>query len=283
MNQSLRNLARALGGDIAGRDTIACPGPGHSKRDRSLSVTFRGDDFLVHSFAGDDWRECREHVRSRLGWTDGVHQPALPAARAVLADPSHVDLALQIWAQSVPLPGTVAENYLTARGLSYDGDAIRFHRACRFGQETHPAMVASITDIITAEPCGIHRTALLPDGSGKAEPGKMMLGRARGGVVRLSADDAVTTGLAIAEGIETALAAPFRPVWACLSAGTMERFPVLAGIGALTIYADNDASGTGERAAMACAERWHGAGREVAVRMLDAIGVDYADLVQVAA
>jgi hypothetical protein len=102
-------------------------------------------------------------------------------------------------------------------------------------------------------------------------------------VVRLSADEDVTTGLAIAEGIETALAAPFRPIWACLSAGNLARLPVLAGIEALTIFADNDASGTGERDAFACAEQWHAAGKEVTIRMIDQVGADYADALREAA
>ena len=62
-----RQVAHALGGEVAGRDTILAPGPGHSPRDRSLAVKIDPSaphGFLVHSFAGDDWRECRDHVRS---------------------------------------------------------------------------------------------------------------------------------------------------------------------------------------------------------------------------
>jgi len=33
----VRAAARALGGDVVGRDQILCPGPGHSPRDRSLA------------------------------------------------------------------------------------------------------------------------------------------------------------------------------------------------------------------------------------------------------
>jgi hypothetical protein len=35
----LRSIARALGGDVVGAQAL-CPRPGHSKRDRSLSVKF---------------------------------------------------------------------------------------------------------------------------------------------------------------------------------------------------------------------------------------------------
>src|SRR5215203_5552539 len=68
MTANTRNIARALGGDVAGRDRVLAPGPGHSPADRSLQVTLGGSEhFLVHSFAGDDWRRCRDHVRQRLG------------------------------------------------------------------------------------------------------------------------------------------------------------------------------------------------------------------------
>ena len=33
-------FARALGGEVAGRDAVLCPGPGHSAHDRSLAVKF---------------------------------------------------------------------------------------------------------------------------------------------------------------------------------------------------------------------------------------------------
>jgi len=62
-----REIALALGGDVVSVKRVAAPGPGHSPTDRSLSVLITGSDFIVHSFAGDDWRVCKEYVRSRLG------------------------------------------------------------------------------------------------------------------------------------------------------------------------------------------------------------------------
>lgn len=271
---SIKQAARALGGDAAGRNRVLCPGPGHSRRDRSLSVTFTELGFLVHSFAGDDFRECRDHVKAALGISDC--RPLAINDNTPRIDPDRLRKqqdAVSIWSRSVPIAGTLAEAYLASRGLTYDGDALRFYRGGR-------ALVALMTDAMTGEPCGIHRTFLDREGR-KVE--RKMLGRAGGAVVRLSSDEDVTYGLAIAEGIETALAAPFRPIWATLSANTMERFPVLAGIESLTIFADNDASGAGQRAAQSCAERWHAAGREVTVRMLDVAGLDYADLAKEAA
>src|SRR5262245_34329145 len=75
-----RSVALALGGKVTGRDTILAPGPGHSPHDRSLALKIdpsAPDGFLSFSFAGDDWRDCRDHIRLRLGlpaWRPGDGQ-----------------------------------------------------------------------------------------------------------------------------------------------------------------------------------------------------------------
>src|SRR5262249_62405708 len=69
-NLDPRSVARALGGEVVARDSILCPGPGHSRRDRSLSIRINPaapEGFLVHSFAGDDPLACREYARDALG------------------------------------------------------------------------------------------------------------------------------------------------------------------------------------------------------------------------
>lgn len=281
-----RNFAIALCGDMAGPNRILCPGPNHSKRDRSLAVTFNSDgSFVTHSFAGDDFRQCRDYVKARLGLSADAPLPAndnLPQHDPI-DDRARIERGMRIWREAGPITNTVAETYLRARGVAYEGDALRFHPSCPFRRERHPALVGLMTDAVTGEPRGVHRTALLPDGSDKAAPGKMMLGAAKNAVVRLSADEDAIDGLGIAEGIETALAVDFRPVWACLSAGNIASLPVLPGIESLTIFADNDASGTGLRAARECARRWHGADREVTIIVPKAVGVDFATREAVAA
>jgi len=67
---NLHEIARALGGNVSG-NSIRCPGPGHSAKDRSLSLTLTPTapgGFLVKSFAGDDWRDCKGLVTTRLGF-----------------------------------------------------------------------------------------------------------------------------------------------------------------------------------------------------------------------
>jgi 5S rRNA maturation endonuclease (ribonuclease M5) len=65
----IAKIAELLGGDLQGGQVL-CPGPGHDSGDRSLSVKPDKADregFVTHSFAGDDWKECRAHVRKKLG------------------------------------------------------------------------------------------------------------------------------------------------------------------------------------------------------------------------
>jgi 5S rRNA maturation endonuclease (ribonuclease M5) len=65
----LRSLARALGGEVS-KGQVLCPGPGHSRKDRSLSVKIDAsapDGFVCHSFAGDDPIECKDFIRMKCG------------------------------------------------------------------------------------------------------------------------------------------------------------------------------------------------------------------------
>ena len=80
---NLRAIALALGGEVAGGQVLA-PGPGHSPRDRSLSIKVSQDapdGFVVHSHAGDDWKECRDHVYSRLNIVRETTPSAVPLPR----------------------------------------------------------------------------------------------------------------------------------------------------------------------------------------------------------
>ena len=81
----VRAIARALGGEVIGSNRVLAPGPGHSNKDRSLSIRLSqhtADGFVVHSFAGDDWRECHRHVRSLLGTAPHPERPPVVLAGA---------------------------------------------------------------------------------------------------------------------------------------------------------------------------------------------------------
>jgi hypothetical protein len=147
------------------------------------------------------------------------------------------------------------------------------HHGKQFG-----CIVAILTDPVTAKSTGsISRTYIGPDGK-KIGTAKNLDG-ARG-IVRLSPDEDVTHGLHLGEGIETCLAAAalgLRPIWSTGSATTMAKFPVLTGIGCLTLIADHDANGAGERAAREAEARWLQAGREVRILRAKTVGHDLND------
>jgi hypothetical protein len=88
MTPHLRAWAAALGGEVSGRGVI-CPGPGHSARDRSLSVTPSAaapDGFLVHSFSGDDPIACKDYVRAKLGQPEFKPNGHAEAAKKIYFD-----------------------------------------------------------------------------------------------------------------------------------------------------------------------------------------------------
>jgi len=166
-----------------------------------------------------------------------------------------------------------------------DGSDVRWHPRVKHTPSGYEgaALIALVTCAKTNAPMSIHRTWIKSDGNkSRIEPAKMYAGDhpIAGGVIRVYPDDTVTTGLALAEGIETALSVAHvhTPVWATGDAGNLRRFPVLDGIECLTIYADNDASGTGVDAAHACAEMWSHAGREVYVVTPPNVGTDWCDV-----
>ncbi|MGF6777830.1 DUF7146 domain-containing protein [Paraburkholderia sp. GAS334] len=161
--------------------------------------------------------------------------------------------------------------YLEARQCAVpppDGD-LRFDPAARHpAGHVGPCLVALVTDVAGRGPISLHRTWINADGTkADIEPPRMLLGghRKAGGVIRLWPDEALTQGLAIAEGIETALslARVFQPVWALIDAGNLAKLPALAGVDALTIAVDDDPAGV--QAAHSCAERWALTDRDVTV------------------
>lgn len=278
--------ARALGGDVVGRNRVLCPGPGHSARDRSLSVTFTPDGFTVFSHAGDDWRDCKDHVRERLGLGDFKPTDRRPAPVAVTPSPEDHDRtqrAVAIWREARPIQETPAEVYLASRGVSYQDEALRWHPSCPFGKgERHGCMIGLVRNIVTNEPQAIHRTAI--DANGRKIDRKAY-GPIGGGAVKLTDDADVSKVIAIGEGIETALSIrelpdlSNMPVWSVLSANGITAFPVLPGIESVWIAADNDASGTGQSAARAAGERLHAAGIETIIIASTQAGADLNDRV----
>jgi hypothetical protein len=290
----LAQLARALGGEIAGGQVLA-PGPGHSPRDRSLSVRPSAQSpfgFIAHSHSGDDWRDCRDFVLRKLGSPASWTPHDLPrAGRSATRATAGTDLWKEIWCEAEPL-GAMAFGYFASRGIHEvplpDVHAVmRFHPHCIFGPcQRHPCIVALFRDVATDRPVAVHRTALTRDGK---KLGRKALGPKTRAAIKLWPDEEVTASLVIGEGLETTLSAAARvehrgtllqPAWALGDAGNLAAFPVLAGIECLTILVDNDKSGAGQRAALKSGERWRAVGRQVLLLTPRAPGDDFNDLVE---
>ena len=224
--------------------------------------------------------------------------PALAPRRpepqaAPIVDTSKTAEALALWQEAVHPAGTPVETYLTHRRIwnllpaEAPGDGVRFHPSCKFGLRRVPAMLALVRNISSDEPQAIHRTALDSDGRKAVVDGqsRLSLGPVGGGAVKLTDDAAVSVMLGIGEGLESAVSLRSvpefgcSPVWSVLSAGGIERFPALAGIETLFIAVDRDRSGTGQRAAQTCADRWIGAGKEVFRLLAKNDGADLNDIV----
>ena len=146
-----------------------------------------------------------------------------------------IRLAKRIFEEATPINGTLAENYLKFRrniSLSSWPNAIRFSKNCPRRKSTAPALVAELRNIHKDKPIAIQRIFIDEKDSTRDGP-RMMLGPSKFAVCKLINDSEVTNGLGIAEGIETALSIlsiSWAPVWAVLSAGGIERFPLLSGV-----------------------------------------------------
>jgi hypothetical protein len=241
-----------------------------------------GDDggLIVHCFGGCAARDVYAELRWRGLCDDREREPhyEVKPARSAPCVNDKLRRALAIWAEAVDAHGTLAEAYLAARllELPYGADVLRYHGSCPFGTVRRPCMVALFRDTLSDEPCGIQRTALPPYGWVRGmKMERLNLGPTGIGSIKLDEDVAVTYGLTIAEGTETALAGRkigFAPAWATGGKGTLGRFPVLPVVETLSIHWELDADANARK----CAGRWVEAGRGVEL-LKSRFGKDMAD------
>jgi putative DNA primase/helicase len=292
----IRHAAQLLSGEVSGRQ-ILCPGPGHSRADRSLSVRFdpaAPGGFVVHSFAEDDPIGARDFVRNKLGlppWQPGdeqdrrVHPSHRQSFDRAAVDReaerrprteeeiARIGMATKLWNEGIEPRRTAAERYLRSRALELTADlagpVLRFHPRCPWRNDDAgrtdriPALLAAFRSIDDDEITAVHRIRLdQPERWPKAD--RRMLGIVHRAAVKL--DNLSGGTLVIGEGVETCSAARqmgLRPVWALGSVGSISIFPVIKSIKHLIILGERDKANAD--AIKFCSRRWQQAWRRVEI------------------
>jgi len=274
----LRDIVHRLGGELSSGGRMATiPGPGHSRRDRSLSlrVSEDGSRILFNSFAGDGAREVFAYLGIDNASEYKPSRSEIEAARRLRAAEAHkmevekLDFCADVWAGTAPLRDTPAALYLINRGLVLDCDDVRFHPAAprsvpwnRMANDPpppspSPAMVCLARDG-KSQGRGLHLTYVTDDGrKAFGDWSRLMMGPMSGAALRTGpvSRDGV---LAVAEGLETAGAFSLLhgvPTWATFSTSGLKGFEVPLSVRRLIIAADNDENGAGLKAAKELAER----------------------------
>jgi hypothetical protein len=297
-------IALALGGKRSGRQWACCC-PAHEDRSPSLIVFDGREAVQVRCMAGCDPRDVIAVLKRRGLWDSNYARERCrldnesretPGYEMVdarkwakhyenrpLAAPAS-DLAMKIWRETVSSYSTAGERYLRGRDLAlpYDVADVRFHPHCPRAGGTQPALIALFRDDETDRPKAIHRLFLTKDATKDCA---MMLGPVGGCAMKLTSraetfasDLATCDCLNICEGLETGLAllaSGIKPIWAVGSAGAIQSFPVIFGLGGICIWADNDAAGL--YAAEQCYSRFVDAGRTAIIRTPEDEGYDFAD------
>lgn len=236
----------------AGREWKACC-PLHADRTPSFTIFDGGTRF--HCFGCEAGGDVLDYVRQ-------LHKVDLLEAAAMLTGDRlpvvvHRPLppeperdtsaeARSIWRNAGPINGTPPAAYLHRRGID-----TRLPESLRFARLKYPgrpgllpcmvAVVANAENKLT----GIQRTFVREDGSGKADVpnAKLSLGRIRGGAIRLAPG---ATELTVCGGVEDGLTLQqemSRAVWCVTGEGNMASLVLPPGVRAVTVAADNDASG----------------------------------------
>ncbi|MBO6675581.1 MAG: toprim domain-containing protein [Rhizobiales bacterium] len=198
-------------------------------------------------------RDTLEEARRFLS----LPRPEPPAReRQSPAPPGSPEAARRLWAMGQPIAGTLAERYLSARGLKdlRRVSALRFHPNCYYWREdanandppeAWPALLAKVTDT-AGTLTGVHRTWFDPQTADKAplDPNRKAMGNLLGHAVRIGSP---TDVLAVGEGLETMLslrqALAGLPIAAALSSNHLAAFDPPTDLRRLYVAIDNDAAG----------------------------------------
>jgi putative DNA primase/helicase len=300
------DILRRIGVDekLLNRRNQPCPLCGGTDRFVYTDKFKHGNYVCRHCGAGDGFKLAEAALG--LGFWDVFKRvedlvgSGIPLQQDRKASPEFMrKVCERVWADCVPVvKGDEVDAYLANRGLSMEKypSVLRRHPSLEYYEKgagekrskvvgRFPAMVCPL-QALDGNVVTLHRT-YLQDGrkANVADPKKCLQAFDGGPAIQLFEP---TEELAITEGIETALAvhiATGRAVWAAYSASNLEKISVPGSVKRVYIYADNDASFTGQSAAYALAKRLtakrEGQGDvQVTVFIPQRTGEDWADVVR---
>jgi phage/plasmid primase-like uncharacterized protein len=255
---SLRTIVETLGGDLYdGGRRASIPAPGHSAKDRSVSLLLEGDRLVVHSFGDGDWRAVLEHLRERH-LIDDANTPvscagACEPRTAVSTDAERRKAASRLWAEGAGIADTLSERHCRLRSVSRPlpgPDALRHHSAAPVSAYAdkglrRPAMIAAIRDA-DGSLCAVEITYLNRRGERAMDLrlSRKTVGQAPAGcAVRL---DTAAPEMLVGEGVFTTLSASEHfclPAWALLSVRNLQVWSPPNGMNSVLIAADRGTVG----------------------------------------
>ena len=247
-----------------------CPVCGGTDRFRFDDKDGSGSYYCNQGEAGDGFRL----VMLANDWSAGEALKQLATYFDIPRDakPDHTKRDKRSWLRSIMrecTDTTAVHEYLKGRGLDTFPDTLKYHPALDYDDQQFPAMLAVVTGK-DGSAQGLHRTYLAD--IDKRKTLTPCVSSYSGGAIRLmEANDQ----LAIAEGIETALAVheiyqsrgQYMPVWATVSATMMAVFVPPKNIHRVAICGDNDKSFTGHAAAYKLAKNLTAKGVLVEVKI----------------
>jgi len=209
---------------------------------------------LIMKVLSIDFKEAVKEIRKIVGSADmAIQQPESKITPEILNKIYHESRFVSL--------GDPVDEYLRNRGLNVKCDKLIYNPVC-YEPETHSKMPAMLATFSLSDSTAItmHRTFLTNNGNKAdiANPKKVLpaLQEMRGGAIRLfEPKDGL---IAIAEGIETALAVTEltdMPCWSAVSAVLLEGFEPPKGIKYVMIFSDMDKTFTGQKAAYTLANK----------------------------
>jgi len=192
-------IVAAYGGEWHGAYGL-CRCPAHQDRTASLSVRVGDRALLFKCFAGCTTSDILSALKS------GQHKYGGRPSDVPRPVNDFSALAQHIWSKALPIRNSLAQTYLSSRGIAISDWPFRFDPRTQIKQRGeysyHPALVAAIRN--ESGQVAIQRTLLSRDGMRKAttESPKRMLGHNIGGAIRIGTTP--TTTLRLAEGLEDA-------------------------------------------------------------------------------